>query len=47
MDVQIHILKFSLDDYISLTDIARYKNPNEPKDCIKNWLRSKNTIEFL
>ena len=35
------------EDYISLTDIARYKNPFEPKDVVKNWLRSKNTIEFL
>ncbi len=34
-------------EYISLTDIARYKNPNEPKDVVKNWLRSKSTIEFL
>ena len=35
------------EDFISLTDIARYKNPEEPKDLVKNWLRSKNTIEFL
>ncbi len=34
-------------DFISLTDIARYKNPNEPKDVVKNWLRSKSTLEFL
>ncbi len=35
------------EDYISLTDIARYKNPDEPKDVVKNWLRNKSTIEFL
>ncbi|MDD3746980.1 MAG: KilA-N domain-containing protein [Anaerostipes sp.] len=35
------------DDYISLTDIARYKNPDEPKDVIKNWMRSRSTLEFL
>lgn len=34
------------DDYISLTDIARYRS-DEPKDVVKNWLRSKATIEFL
>lgn len=34
-------------DYISLTDIARYKNSSEPKDVIKNWMRNRNTIEFL
>ena len=35
------------DDYISLTDIARHKNADEPKDVVKNWMRSKSTIEFL
>ena len=34
-------------DYISLTDIARYKNAKEPKDVVKNWMRSRTTIEFL
>jgi len=35
------------DDYISLTDIARYKNPDEPKDVIANWMRLRHTIEYL
>lgn len=34
-------------DYISLTDIARYKNNDHPIDLIKNWIRSKSTIEYL
>jgi hypothetical protein len=34
-------------DYISLTDIARYKNQKEPKDVVKNWLRMRDTIDFL
>jgi hypothetical protein len=33
--------------YISLTDIAKKKNSHEPKDVVKNWLRSKSTLEFL
>ena len=33
-------------EFISLTDIARYKS-DEPKDVIKNWMRSKDTILFL
>jgi len=37
----------SPDDYISLTDIARYKNPHEPKDVVANWMRLRYTIEFL
>ena len=35
------------DEYISLTDIAKKKNPHEPKDVVKNWIRSKSTLEFL
>ena len=34
-------------DYISLTDIARVRNPDEPKDVVKNWLRNRSTIEYL
>ena len=33
-------------EYISLTDIARYKS-NDPNDIIKNWLRGRETLEFL
>jgi hypothetical protein len=33
--------------YICITDIARYKNPIEPKDVVKNWMRNRTTIEFL
>ena len=44
---EIAIISDGIDnDYISLTDIARYKS-DEPKDVIKNWMRSKSTIEFL
>ncbi len=35
------------DDFLSLTDIARYKNPLEPNVVVANWLRLYNTIEFL
>lgn len=34
------------DDYISLTDIAKYVS-NEPKDVVKNWMRSRSTLEYL
>ena len=34
------------EDYISLTDIARYKS-DEPGDVVKNWMRNRETIEFL
>ena len=35
------------EDYISLTDIARHKNPTHTDDLIRNWLRNRNTLEFL
>jgi hypothetical protein len=41
------ISKGADDDYISLTDIARYRNPLEPKDVVANWMRLRNTIEYL
>lgn len=44
LDQEIHINK---NDYFSLTDIARYKNPEAPADVVKNWLRRKDTIEFI
>ena len=34
-------------DYICITDIAFLKNPLEPKDVVKNWMRSRATISFL
>jgi len=37
----------SPDDFISLTDIARYKNPEFPADVVKNWLRTRFAIEFI
>ena len=45
--IEIATLKINEEDFISLTDIARNKNPDEPKDVVKNWLRSKTTIEFI
>ena len=33
--------------YISLTDIAKYKSPNEPRVVISNWMSSYTTIDFL
>lgn len=46
-NTEISLKKHNKDDFISLTDIAKAKNPDEPKDVVKNWLRSKTTIEFL
>jgi len=37
----------STDDYISLTDLARYRNPDDPAGVVGNWLRNRNTIDYL
>jgi hypothetical protein len=47
LNLEINLQNIKNEEYISLTDIARYKNRDEPKDVIKNWLRSKSTIEYL
>lgn len=43
----IAVLSQNEDDYLSLTDIARYKDPLRMDYLISNWLRNRNTIEFL
>lgn len=43
----ITILSQNEEEYICITDIARYKNPDHTDDLIRNWLRNRNTIEFL
>jgi len=50
IDVQgfsIVVYKYNLEDYISLTDIARYKDINHTDSIIQNWLRNRNTVELL
>lgn len=44
---EITIFQSESSDYISLTDIARYKDSSNTDDIIKNWLRNRNTIELL
>ena len=44
---EITILKGDTEDFISLTDIARYKDAANTDSIIQNWLRNRNTIELL
>ncbi len=39
--------KVDQSDYISLTDIAKFKNPSDPRFTVYTWLRSKETLRFL
>ena len=43
---EITILSINENDYISLTDIARHKS-DDPFIVINNWMRNRNTIEYL
>ena len=45
VDITIYTEDFQ-NEFLSLTDIARYKS-DEPNDVIKNWMRNRDTIEFL
>jgi len=45
-ETEISILAINGEDYISLTDLARHKS-DEPNAVIANWLRNRNTIEYL
>lgn len=44
---EISLFNSENDDYISLTDIAKYKDSENPRFLIQNWLRSRSTVEFL
>ncbi len=45
--ISIAVYKSNLDDYISLTDIARYKDASHTDSIIQNWMRNRNTVELL
>ncbi len=45
--VDIVLYEDNSNDFISLTDIARHKDPLHTDDIVKNWMRNRNTIELL
>ena len=47
VDISVMTTVGNEDDYISLTDMARHRNPEFPADVVKNWLRLRSTVEFL
>ena len=44
---EINITGISDDDYVSLTDLARFLNEDDPRYPIQNWMRLKDTIDFI
>jgi hypothetical protein len=47
LNTEITVNALNREDYISLTDIARFKDSDRTDYIIQNWLRNRNTIEFL
>ena len=46
-EVAIKTMNVNGVDYICITDIAKQKNPIDPNGVIANWMRNRNTVEFL
>ena len=46
LSIQVYTEDFE-NDYISLTDIAKYRNSDDPRFVIQNWMRNRNTLEFI
>ena len=46
-DIQRELRISDENEFISLTDIAKYRNEDDPRFVIQNWMRNRNTIEFL
>ena len=45
-DTQIGVIRVGNVDYISLTDLAKYQNENDPSGVIRNWMSNKNSFDF-
>ena len=46
LEVGIYTTDFE-NEFISLTDIAKYRNEDDPRFIIQNWMRNRSTVEFL
>jgi hypothetical protein len=47
LDTSVNVARMQDADFISLTDIARHRNKDRSDDLIRNWVRNRNTLEFL
>lgn len=45
-NTEITVVSYNEADYISLTDIAKFKS-DDPTAVIGNWMRNRNTVEYL
>ena len=47
LSTQVAVQTMKEEDFISLTDIAKHKNADDPRFVIQNWMRTRFTVEFL
>lgn len=43
---KVSIMRINNINYISITDLAKYSNPNDPSGVIRNWMSNKNSFAF-
>ena len=43
---QVRVKRVDNIDYISLTDLAKYQNENDPSGVIRNWMSNKNSFDY-
>ena len=46
IDNKVSIIRVEDTDYISLTDLAKYTNPEDPSGVIRNWMSNKNSFDY-
>ena len=46
LEYEINTKIINQEDYVSLTDIAKKVNEDEPRFVIQNWMRNKDTIDY-
>ena len=44
---KINVMRIGNEEYISLTDLARYADEDDPRYPIQNWMRNKDVISYL
>lgn len=45
-DNLVRVMRVGDIDYISLTDLAKYQNADDPSGVIRNWMSNKNSFDF-
>ena len=43
---KIGIMRIGVVDYISLTDLVKYQNPEDPSGVIRNWMSNRNSFDY-